>query len=173
MNKDEATLYNVPRRELDRIELQATLDATTKEGEKSKIMNTHHLVCDFGRHSGTLYTRMPVSYLLWMLNSQHSRADIAKAELERRGTTVPELDVSGHAIDRASTDCRDIWHKSKLAGEGINSWLIRMSQEALAENDKDEEGRYYHNGMRFVFQIDGAWPVLKTIMRHKPKKEEG
>ena len=80
-------------------------------------INTHGMICDFGRHKGTPYTRIPVSYLLWMVGAGHSRADVAQAELDRRGTTVPELDISGHAIDRASLVCRRTWHQTSEPGE--------------------------------------------------------
>ena len=65
-------------------------------------INTHGMVMPIGRHAGTPITRLPVSYLLWMDQSAHSMANVARAELKRRGTTRPTLDVSNHAIDRAS-----------------------------------------------------------------------
>ena len=37
-------------------------------------INTHGLVCDFGRHKGIPYTRLPVSYLTWMVNRTHSKS---------------------------------------------------------------------------------------------------
>lgn len=131
-------------------------------------MNTHGVKCDFGRWKGTFYTRIPVSYLKWMVQSNHSKSGIAKAELERRGTTTPDLDISGHAIDRASISCRTIWHQTKKEGEGLNSWLIRMAGEAL-EKETDDKGRHVHSGMLFAFEKDGAWPVLVTVMREKAR----
>ncbi len=130
-------------------------------------INTHGLVCDFGRHKGALYTRMPVGYLKWMVNSRHGKADIAAAELERRGTVTPDLDVSGHAIDRASLSCRKIWHTNRGENEGLHAWLVRVAREALDKNDIDAKGRYHHVGMRFAFELDGVWPVLKTVMPEK------
>jgi hypothetical protein len=127
-------------------------------------INTHNLIVDFGKHKGELYTRLPVSYLFWMTNANHSRADIAKAELERRGTVLPTLDISGHAIDRASLSCRKIWHQTKQENEGLHAWLVRITTEAIAENKQDKSGRYCYNGMRFAVEMDGCWPVLKTVM---------
>ena len=141
-------------------------------------MNTHHLICDFGRHNGAPYTRIPVSYLRWMVNTGRSRADIAKAEIERRGTVTPDLDVSGHAIDRASTCCRRIWHQTAASdSEGLHAWLCRVAAEALVMNVRDGDGCYLRMGMRFVFDESGAWPVLKTVMRKQeafdqPEKKE-
>lgn len=135
-------------------------------------LNTHGVVCDFGKHKGELYTRLPVSYLQWMINSEHSRADLARAELKRRNTQTPTLDVSGHAIDGASTRCRHIWDETRMTGEGIYSWLCRTSKDALenAEGDPssiDDQGRVHFRGMIFAFERDAAWPVLKTIFPEK------
>jgi len=133
-------------------------------------INTHNLRVDFGKHAGELYTRLPVSYLKWMVNVSHSRAEIAKAELERRGTVTPDLEVSGHAIDRASLSCRKIWHETRGGDEGLHAWLVRMAAEALEKADVDDKGRHQHNGMLLAFEQDGNWPVLKTVMRDKGVK---
>lgn len=127
-------------------------------------MDTHHLVCDFGKHKGTLYTRIPVAYLKWMVNVDHTCADIAKAELERRGSVTPELEISGHAIDRASLTCLKLWQLTRTEGEGLNAWLIRLSQGALDSVNGVVEGKILFMGMKFVFEMDGVWPVLKTVM---------
>ena len=131
-------------------------------------INTHGLIADFGRHNGRPYTRIPVNYLLWMVNSEHSRADIAKAELERRGTVLPVVDISGHAIDRASLNCQLILYQTKLENEGIHAWLCRLTVEAIRANERDDKGRYVHAGMLFAIEQDGCWPVLKTIMQKIP-----
>ena len=128
-------------------------------------INTHGLVCDFGKHKGTLYTRLPVGYLHWMVNGRHSHADIAKAELGRRGTVRPELDVSGHAIDRASLHCRKIWHETANKDEGLYSWLCRMAAEAIGSGAERPDKKFLYRGMIFVFETETEWPVLKTVMR--------
>lgn len=133
-------------------------------------MDTHGLRINFGRHNGTLYTQVPVSYLKWMVQCHHRQAAIAQAELDRRGTHTPDLDVSGHALDRASQQCLDIWRRTRKSHypyhphEGLHAWLCRMAAEALEADRPDPRGGYLHQGMRFVFE-PGAWPVLKTVMR--------
>jgi hypothetical protein len=127
-------------------------------------INTHHLKLDFGKHKDQLYTRVPVNYLLWMVNIRHSKADIAQAELDRRGTVLPQIDISGHAVDRASISCRKIWHETKREDEGLHAWLCRLSIEAIKANDCDEAGRYRYAGMKFAVEIKGVWPVLLTCM---------
>jgi len=133
-------------------------------------INPHGLICDFGRHRGTPYTQMPVSYLRWMVGCNHSRAAIAQAELDRRGTPLPEIDISGHAIDRASLRVRRTWHESRAEDEGLYSWLVRISTEALERNETDSRGRFLHDKVKLVIELDGRWPVLKTIY---PRKGRG
>lgn len=132
-------------------------------------INTHNLKCDFGRHSGTLYTRMPVSYLRWMVNADHSRKEIAESELERRGTTMPEMEISGHAIDRASLCCRRTWHETREKDEGLHAWLLRIGKEALVKG-MDDDGRCFHMGMKIVFEKNEIWPTMKTVMIDKGRK---
>ncbi len=128
-------------------------------------INTHHLICEFGKHKGERFTRLPASYLKWMVNINHSQADIAQAELKRRGTVTPDLDISGHAIDRASLHCRKLWHQTRQENEGIHAWLVRISSEALMQGKRDEKGRYQWKELRLIFEMDGQWPVLKTVIR--------
>lgn len=137
---------------------------TTMSRSESAAMNTHELVCDFGRHAGEPYTRLPVSYLRWMVNARHSRADIAEAELKRRGTVTPDIDITGHAIDRASQRCLDLWQKSRQGPEGLHAWLHRMAVAAL-EKPADVNGRHRCGEIIFVIDQAGCWPVVKTVLR--------
>jgi hypothetical protein len=130
-------------------------------------INTHGMICNFGRHKGVPYTQVPVSYLKWMINADARESEIAKAELDRRGTVTPEIEISGHAIDGASLRCRKIWHEHREKGEGLHAWLIKVAQGALKNGKKDDKGRYHFMDMKFVFTQDGIWPVLKTVMREK------
>jgi len=127
------------------------------------------MVVDFGKHKGQLYTRIPVSYLRWMVNSGHSRADIARAELERRGVKPEDrfIEISGHAIDRASLRVRKIWHETRGADERLHAWLVRMCEEALAEHAPDDEGVIVHRGMKLVFEPGTLYPTLKTVVLEK------
>lgn len=128
-------------------------------------INTHEFRMPSGRHKGELITRVPVGYLKWMVNSGHPRGDYAAAELARRGTITPTLDVSsGHAIDRASIFARRVWKQTRTKDEGLYSWLCRVAAEAL-QKPEDDQGRHRHLGFNFVFEKDGVWPVLKTIVQ--------
>lgn len=126
-------------------------------------MNTENIRMDNGRHKGELLTRVPVGYLKWMVNAKHKQSSLAKAELERRGTVTPELELSGHAIDRFSQRCMNVWRAERDGEEGLNAFMLRVCGEAL-QMGVDEEGCVVHLEMKFVFGVDGVWPVLKSIM---------
>lgn len=128
-----------------------------------KEINTHGLIVDFGKHRGELWTRVPVGYLFWIVNTRHTSSDIAQAEIDRRGAQRPTVDVSGHAIDRASLELRTYWLKDRKEREGIYSWLCRKAQEALEHGRTDKQGVIRLGGIRFVFERETQWPVLKTV----------
>lgn len=125
-------------------------------------LNTHGYTMPNGKHIGQLITRVPISYLKWMVCNRHTASAYAKAELDRRGTTTPELDISGHAIDRASQCLLEHWQKYRNGEEGLHGWLCRVSAEALQVGTGDKVS---YMGIKFVFERDGEWPVLKTVMR--------
>jgi len=131
---------------------------------------THDWRMPNGKHRGERITRIPVSYLKWMVNEGHSCADKAEAELKRRGTVTPELDVSGHAIDRASLRCQHVWRETREEDEGLHAWLCRMAADAIAHGTPHKDrGRYAWKGLSFRFEMDHRWPVLKTVMPEKSK----
>lgn len=132
-------------------------------------INTHGMEVDFGKHRGQLYTRIPVSYLRWMVNEGHSRKDVAQAELDRRGIDAADrnIEISGHAIDSASLRVRKTWHEDREQDEGLHKWLLRICDEALSQHEMDSEQRIFHKGMKLVFQPGDLYPTLKTVMRDK------
>jgi hypothetical protein len=132
-------------------------------------INTHNLRVDFGKHKGELWTRVPVAYLKWLtnkapINPGDIAGDIARSELKRRGTVTPTIEVSGHAIDRASLSCRKIWHETRGPDEGLHAWLCRMAQAALDAKDETKSGKFHHCGMLFAFEFGECYPALKTVM---------
>lgn len=127
-------------------------------------MNTHGIKCTFGRHSGELYTRIPVSYLKWMVNSRHQDAEIAQAELDRRGTVTPDIEISGHAIDRISQNGLHFWEVYRDDGEGLHAWMARAAIEALDKGEFLPSGKIRYAGLKWVIESDGVWPVVKTVM---------
>jgi uncharacterized protein (DUF3820 family) len=134
-----------------------------------KEADLHQYVMQNGKHKGKRIVNVPVGYLMWMVNDGHSAAAWAEAELKRRGSVLPEIDISGHAIDRASLLCRKIWHLTRGPDEGLHAWLVRMSLEALQRGTRRGEHKILYNGMKFVIKTDHRWPVLLTVM---PKKDK-
>ena len=100
-----------------------------------------------------------------MVNERTQQWEIAQAEFERRGDTMPEVELSGHAIDNASLRCRKIWHETRGDDEGLYSWLQRVTLEAIEHGEKMPSGKIKYLGMKFVIHQGDDFPVLKTSMR--------
>ena len=125
-----------------------------------------------GRHAGERITGVPVSYLRWMLNAGHDMADKASEELERRGTVVPDMEISPHAINRASLLCWRTWHRTRPEGEGLHAWLLRVTREAIDRDERrgEDGSKLYHPaGLKLVVNPGEAWPVLVTVMPARPE----
>ena len=128
-------------------------------------IDLHTYVMKVGRHKGVRLVNVPVNYLLWMINIGHSEGEVASLELKRRGTVVPTIDISGHAIDRASLLLRKVWHQDvKKDDEGLHAWLVRVGQEALERGLRHPNGKIYFKGMKFKFGEGTQWPVLLTVL---------
>lgn len=138
-----------------------------KKAKSSTQINTHNLVVEFGKFKGERWTRIPLSYLRWLINEGTQYSDIAKAEINRRGASLTadkSVELSGHAIDKASLRLRKIWHETAIDNnEGLFSWLERMASEAY-ENIQPNESNVIHNRIKFVFMKGEIYPVLKTVM---------
>jgi len=141
-------------------------------------IDTHNLTVTFGKHRGERWTRVPVSYLRWLVNladpplatrsAGPNNREIAQAELDRRGISAADrlVEISSHAIDSASLRCLRHWKSTRRdQNEGLHAWLNRRSEEALNSGAPDHEGRIHYEGLRFVFEIGALFPVLKTVMR--------
>lgn len=134
------------------------------------MVDTHHITIKFGKHKGERWTRIPVSYLRWILNNHEFNGryerKIAEAEWKRRGAVMPDIEVSGHAIDRASMRCLAVWEGDRLSNEGLHTWLMRVSKEAMKLGSVVGE-KIEYKGMRFVFVQGVEFQCLKTVMRMK------
>lgn len=135
-------------------------------------LNTHGETISFGKHKGELFTRAPVGYLRWMVNEKTQQSDYAKAELDRRGDTMPVVELSGHAIDNASLRVRKTWHETRGKDEGLYSWLKRMTLEALEHGEHLDSGKIEYEGMKMVIAEGEEFPCLLTIMPGKRRKTE-
>ena len=128
------------------------------------MIQSHDIKINYGKHKGQLITRIPISYIRWMINEKAPMYEIAQVEFERRGDTMPKIELSGHAIDKASLRVRKIWHQTRKENEGIYSWLQRISIEALKFGEKSEGGKIKYLGMKLVITEGEEYPSLKTIM---------
>lgn len=132
----------------------------------SKTIDTHNKKINFGKYKGKRWTRVPINYLRWLINEQTSHADIAEAEIKRRGSSLvgdKSVEITGHAIDRASLRLYEEWKKTSLKNEGIHSWLERISVEAYNFGYTDSEAIIYKN-IIFVFKKGILYPTLTTVM---------
>lgn len=134
-------------------------------------INTHNLIVDFGRYRGERWTRLPLEYLRWLGNQESHNSEIARAEMERRGSVVDmEVEISSHAIDRASEKHLDKWLKEKHMLGGIHHWL---HFRACLARDKSKTRQYKNvgqkykvtdNGMKFLFEKGKLYDKLVSIM---------
>ena len=138
--------------------------------EKPKRLATRDVILEFGKHKDVRIQRVPVSYLFFMVRNQTRQWLYAEAELDRRGTVIPQIEVSSHAIDRASLRIRKIRHEHRGKDEGLHAWLARASWDAW--NLRQSEGSYevLHLGVKWCFKLEGVWPVLLTVM---PSRRSG
>lgn len=147
------------------------MSVNTERAKMSKP-NTHNEVLTFGRHKGERWTRIPIGYLKWILNEMPKESEawqMADAELERRGDTMPsEVEISNHAIDKASLRVRKAWHNDRGQDEGLYSWLQRICSEVLSDDSKPERRRY--KGCVLIFTYGNFFPTLKTVMNDKKHK---
>ena len=127
------------------------------------MTNTNNLKLNFGKYKGERWTRIPISYLRWLINEKNMSEDIlelAESELARRGTILEkELELSSHAINRAST-ITGVWKT-----QGVYNWLYKISKKALKIANGKEIVLF--NGFKFCFKYGEYYPILKTIINLK------
>lgn len=122
---------------------------------------------DFGKHKGSRIQNVPVNYLRFMVRNQTSLWRMAEAEMQRRGTVVPMIEVSGHAMDTASLRVLGIWREDRDEKEGLHAWLCRRAWEAWGQRQTELDEKVDYIGVRWVFDRDGVWPILKTVYPRK------
>lgn len=124
----------------------------------------------FGKYADSTWTRVPVGYLRWLVNSGHPQSALAEQEIKRRGTVLPTMEITGHAIDRVSSLFLNKWRVTRQTDEGMHSWLHRVAESALRNNQRDNKGRVVFEDMVFGFAEEHRWPVLRTVMRNSKFK---
>jgi hypothetical protein len=128
-------------------------------------LDTQGVILSFGKHKGQLLTRVPISYIRWMATNDVPQSDYARAEFERRGDTMPKVEISGHAIDRASLRVLQTWRATRNEDEGLYSWLQRMVLEALKSGHRLDGGKIKYRKIKWVIEEGEVLPVLKSVMK--------
>lgn len=139
--------------------------------EKPKRLDTTNVVLEFGKYQSIRIQRVPVSYLRFMVRNRTRQWEFAEAELDRRGTVVPKIEIAGHAIDAASLRIRRIWHEHRDENQGLHSWLCHAAWEAWNSRRHEKQQIVDHLGVRWVFDVDGVYPILKTVMPIREKDD--
>ena len=117
-----------------------------------------------GKYRGQLWSRIPLGYLKFLIRIDAKDSDRAKRELDRRGTIVDnEVELTKHAIDRASVYCFESWRRKKNR-VGLYTWLHDRAVQAIKNGDRRGEN-IYHNGIKFVFDLKGIQPTLITVFQ--------
>lgn len=132
-------------------------------------ISTHNITMSFGKYKGELLTRVPINYLEWLINVGSSFSELAQAELDRRGVSKDhhKVEISSHAIDRASLRVLKIWQKMRRDNEGLYSWLVRVSIEALSrltEPLTEGKNKIQVTDLVLVFKAGKLYPTLVTII---------
>lgn len=141
-------------------------------------VNTANARLAFGKHCGELVTRIPVSYLRWLViagvsapvqlpaeGTQVSAHRVAAAEMERRGERLNSVEISAHSVDRFSVHGLSIWRREARKGEGMYSFIERVAASLMATDSG--KCTVEHLGLRWIFDHSGRVPVLKTVVPYK------
>lgn len=128
-----------------------------------------------GRFKGVPLSQVPPGYLRRLAASKHDLAPAARAELRRRGITIYSLEITAHAVDRASLRAPRIFLETRLPDEGLHAWLGRLAEEALstATPNGRVNFRVEFKGIVWVFDLRYEVPVLMSIwLPHETTTEE-
>lgn len=128
-----------------------------------------------GKYAGTPISGVPPGYLRRLSATKGKLGAMAKLELIRRGIEAYSIEVTAHAVDRASLRLGAQWAQHSEAGEGIHAWLGRMAEEALDKLDplkRVGNMTVSHWGIVFAFDFKFATPVLMSVWLSKDPKED-
>lgn len=119
-----------------------------------------------GKFRGVSIKRTPTKFLEWAERAMPEPFCVkAREELDRRGTSHKKIQVSDHAIDRASTRLLKLWMDETSGEIGLYSWLAAKADQALdtAEFNMHETIVVTHEWITYVFDMKMVIPVLMTV----------
>ena len=139
------------------------------ETKKYRKVRTDNVEIGFGKHRGQLWTRLPVSYLRWIMQQERKgqiekAQDYAGSELERRGTDLSiEMEITPHAINKCSLRHMGLYRAKKKKDEGIYTFILRMASFSIEKGEELVDGKRKIAGVTFCFDFSLCQPVLKTV----------
>jgi hypothetical protein len=134
------------------------------------MVETSNVKINYGKHKGSLITRLPVSYLRWMANEKAPMSDYAMAEIKRRNHKLPEIEISVHAINNATLRALGFYKRDRMEGEGLYSWLERISLDSIATNSDYDNKKIRYKEIVIVLSKGQEYPILKTVIYKGTKK---
>lgn len=140
--------------------LLTTNHSFTKNGRK----RNKDYIFPGGKYKGRSIKRVPVRYLFNNIQHNSIYSTVSREELQRRGSHLPDIDVTSHAIDRVSLLCLDLWQKTKKNNEGIYSWVLRMARNAIDKGSYKNNRIIAYKSLIFAFDMSLTVPLLKTVM---------
>lgn len=147
--------------------------------EKEKIERSRNApFLTFGKYKGKRVTQVPMSYLRWMSGQKFPEEimEYVHEKLNSSKTSTVEIDITRHAYDSFSKRHIKWWEKYNegLTDDlktGIGTFLAELADRAWKEGKdvslkrhQDEEIRKEYQGIKFVFNRDGDFRVLITIL---------
>jgi hypothetical protein len=95
--------------------------------------------------------------------------------MRRRGMTVYAVEVTAHAVDRASLRLPAVFLKSRLQHEGLNTWLGRVAEEALKQAVKPDGKiniQVPYLDVVWAFDLRFEVPVLRSVWLPNEQEDE-
>jgi len=141
--------------------------------------NTDDIIFNFGKkHSGKRMAEVPADYLRWVMNTVSDKPQIvhlATRQLEQRGSLeIPQVDLSPHAVDRASQRMLAAWLEdtNESREPGLYRWLAEKTGKAIAEGTSppNEPAVFIHDGFVYFIAPGNLYPTLKSVRRASKKQ---
>ncbi len=134
--------------------------------------------------------RLKAPEVVWVYNNEVQGRAVKQVGIrDALGDKFDYDAMMGERMDAAATPCQRssspgtrsttpafgvlrIWKKDREQGEGLYSWLMRITLEAVQGAHK-VNGKHRHNGMSLAIKVGEEFPVLMTIMSRGRGKHRG
>lgn len=123
-------------------------------------------VVTFGKFKGRLFNELPYGYLRWMILEQHTKAQLAEAELQQRTTAHSGVLIDSRVLERLELHHKRAWQRTRKPREAFAPWLARLASASLRTSPA-HGGRYALPGFVFVFDEDGVLPKLVDVVQQR------